>query len=140
MLSSETLHATTVSIGGIGVMICGLSGSGKSDLALRLIDRGAVLVSDDYTILTRSDMQLLASAPSTIRGKIEIRGIGLVDMKCLEHIPVKLIVELGGTVPRLPDEREVRMILGIALPLIPLSAFEATTAMKVELAVRGLAS
>lgn len=138
MLTSETLHATTVSIDGVGIMICGLSGSGKSDLALRLIDRGAVLVSDDYTILTKSDEKLLASAPSTIRGKIEMRGVGLVDKKFVENVPVKLIVELGGTVPRLPDERKTRNILGVFLPVVPLSPFEHTTPIKVEHALKAL--
>ena len=60
ILSSETLHATTVSIGGRGVLIEGVSGAGKSDLALRLIDRGATLVSDDYSFLQRRDGRLFA--------------------------------------------------------------------------------
>ncbi len=140
MLTSETLHATTVSVDGTGVMICGHSGSGKSDLALRLIDRGAVLVSDDYTILTRSDGQLLGSAPSTIRGKIEMRGVGLIDMEFVEHIPVKLLIELDATVPRFPDKRETRTILGVALPVIPMSAFEETAAIKVKHVIRMIAA
>ena len=65
-LSSETVHASTVAIGGKAVLIGGPSGSGKSDLALRLIDRGAVLISDDYTIVRRTDAGLVANAPATI--------------------------------------------------------------------------
>jgi serine kinase of HPr protein (carbohydrate metabolism regulator) len=134
--SSETLHASTVAIGGAAVLITGRSGSGKSDLALRLIDRGAMLVSDDYTILTRSGDALLASAPSTIRGKMEIRGVGLIETPCIEHLPVRMIVALGEPAPRLPEERERRMILGIPLPVVPLSPFEQSAPIKLERALK----
>jgi serine kinase of HPr protein (carbohydrate metabolism regulator) len=60
---SETVHATCVAIDGRGILIRGRSGAGKSDLALRLIDRGARLVSDDYTILAASGGRLRAAAP-----------------------------------------------------------------------------
>ena len=85
-LSSETLHATCVAIDGRALLIEGRSGAGKSDLALRLIDRGATLVSDDYTRLTRSGDALIASAPETIRGRarqmasvLGIDAVGDVD-------------------------------------------------------------
>ena len=78
--SSETLHASTVAIDGRAVLIAGLSGSGKSDLALRLIDRGAVLVSDDYTVVSRAGDELTACAPTTIKGKMEVRGVGLMSI------------------------------------------------------------
>ena len=69
----ETIHASTVAIEGRAVMIVGPSGAGKSDLALRLIDRGATLVADDYTNLSRDGDTLVASAPATIAGRIEVR-------------------------------------------------------------------
>ena len=75
-------------------MITGPSGSGKSDLALRLLDRGFALVSDDQTIVKRDGDRLLASPPPTIAGKLEIRGIGIVDMDHRSDVPVALIVEL----------------------------------------------
>ena len=74
-LSSDRLHATAVAIGGVAVLIEGPSGSGKSDLALRLIDRGAVLISDDQTLLIRAGSRLLARPPQTIAGKLEVRGV-----------------------------------------------------------------
>ena len=80
-LSSETLHASTVALDGRAVLICGPSGSGKSDLALRLIDRGFRLVSDDQTIVRKEGSKLIASAPPTIHGKLEIRGLGIIDIR-----------------------------------------------------------
>ncbi len=77
-LSAETMHASTVAIEGRAVLITGASGSGKSDLTLRLLDRGFTLVSDDQTIVKKTGTKLCASAPPIIKGKLEIRGIGIV--------------------------------------------------------------
>ena len=137
-LSSETVHASTVSIGGHAVLIAGNSGSGKSDLALRLIDRGAVLVSDDYTVVVRTDAGLLASPPETIRGRMEVRGIGLVEMPVESAVPVALMVTLDDPVPRMPEPGEIRVVAGVALPLIALAALEASAPIKVELMLRSL--
>lgn len=141
-LSSETLHASCVGIGGRAVLIEGLSGAGKSDLALRLIDRGAVLVSDDYTLVRRIGTGLVASAPATIAGKIEVRGIGIVEMPHQDDLPVALIVGLGGAVQRMPEDDENRTIAGIAVPHVALASIEPSTPIKVELAMalRGLAA
>lgn len=73
----ETVHATTIAIDGAGVLLRGPSASGKSDLALRLIDDGARLVADDRTVLALRDGIVEASAPPSIRGKIEVRGLGI---------------------------------------------------------------
>ena len=111
--SSDRLHATTVAIDGLAVMIEGASGSGKSDLALRLIDRGATLVSDDQTLVVRSGKGLLARAPTTIAGQIEVRGIGILAMPHVDDVPVGLLVRVDGAIERMPDRR-VRKIAGIA--------------------------
>ena len=137
-LSSETVHASTVSIGGRAVLIAGRPGSGKSDLALRLIDRGAILVSDDYTILTRSGDGLLASAPETIRGRIEVRGIGLIGMPFENAVPVALIVTLDDPVVRMPEPDQSRTLAGIALPLVALAAFEVSAPIKIEQMLKSL--
>ena len=134
-LSSETLHASTVALDGRAVMISGPSGSGKSDLALRLLDRGFVLVSDDQTIVRRDGEKLIASAPPTISGKLEIRGVGIVAMEHVDDIPVALLVELTSDIQRLPDDSRERPILGIALPLISVDAMTASAASKVALAL-----
>ncbi|MEK7342551.1 MAG: HPr kinase/phosphatase C-terminal domain-containing protein [Pseudomonadota bacterium] len=136
-LSSETLHATSVAIGGRAVLLCGPSGIGKSDLALRLIDRGAVLVSDDYTLVKRIDGRLLATAPGTIAGKMEVRGIGIVAMPALAEAPVALLVDLSDRVARMPDAAQ-RSVAGVAVPLVTLAPLEASAPVKVELALKSL--
>ena len=137
-LSSETVHASTVAIDGHAVLIAGRPGSGKSDLALRLIDRGAVLVSDDYTILTRSGDGLIASSPETIRGRIEVRGVGLLEMPFESAVPVALIVTVDDTVPRMPAPNQSRTLAGFDLPLFALAAFEDSAPIKVELVLKSL--
>lgn len=128
------LHGTTVAVGGRGVLIVGRSGSGKSDLALRLIDRGAVLVADDYTELASENGVLQAMAPTAIAGKIEVRGIGIIDLPA-EPAPVALIVDLDGHPERLPEPAG-RMLESIVVPVVSLPPFDASTAIKVELALK----
>src|SRR3712207_9591305 len=103
-LSSETVHASCVAIHGHAVLIAGRSGSGKSDLALRLIDRGADLVSDDYVIVRRVAGRLLASPPDNIRSKMEIRGLGILEFHHVSDVPVCLMVELAAEVERMPEK------------------------------------
>ena len=134
-LSSETLHASTVALDGRAVLIMGPSGSGKSDLALRLLDRGFVLVSDDQTIVKKQGGKLIASSPATIRGKLEIRGVGIVDMESSDNVPVALAVELTSDISRLPDDSRERPILGLGVPLISVDAMTASAASKVALAL-----
>jgi serine kinase of HPr protein (carbohydrate metabolism regulator) len=135
LLSSETVHASTVASDGRAVLISGPSGSGKSDLALRLLDRGFTLVSDDQTIVRRDGDRLVASAPPTIKGKLEIRGIGIVEMDTIEDVPVALFVELTSEIMRLPDDRRERPVLGVNLPLVSVDAMTASAASKVALAL-----
>ena len=135
-LSSETIHASCIAIGGAAVLIAGRSGSGKSDLALRLIDRGARLVSDDYTLLRRVEGRLLANAPANIAGKIEMRGIGIIEMEQVSDVPVALLVDLDQAPQRLPGGGETRMIAAVPVPTIGLSALEASAPLKVEAAAK----
>ena len=134
-LSGESVHASTVAIDGRAVLITGPSGSGKSDLALRLIDRGFVLVSDDRTIVRRDGDRLLASAPPQIAGKLEIRGIGIIDMPAASDVPIALFVELTGDIQRLPEDSRERPILGVALPLVTIDAMTASASSKAALAL-----
>jgi serine kinase of HPr protein (carbohydrate metabolism regulator) len=134
-LSAETVHASTVASEGRAVLITGPSGSGKSDLSLRLLDRGFTLVSDDQTIVRKIGEQLIASAPPNIAGKLEIRGIGIVDVERVDNLPVALLVELTSEIQRLPDDSRERPILGVRLPLISIDAMTASAASKVALAL-----
>ena len=134
-LSSETVHTSCVAIDGRAVLIGGRSGKGKSDLALRLIDRGAKLVSDDYTFVRRVKGRLLATAPETISGKIEVRGVGVLEFPVERDVPVALLVDLDMDATRLPVAPEGRMVAGVAIPVIGLSALEASAPIKVEAAL-----
>jgi serine kinase of HPr protein (carbohydrate metabolism regulator) len=131
---SETIHASCVALGDRAVLLTGPSGSGKSDLALRLLDRGAVLVSDDYTVLTARRGALVASAPATIAGRIEVRGVGLVEIGHESGFPVGLVVDLDGPPERMPNGRS-QVIAGVSLPVVAIAPFEASAPIKVELAL-----
>ena len=134
--STETMHATSVAIDGRAVLICGASGAGKSDLALRLIDRGAMLISDDYTIVRSSGGQLEASAPATIAGMMEVRGVGVVDLPSIDGAGLALIIELSQDIDRMPADPEEWLVAGVPLPVVKVSPFEASAPIKVELALK----
>ena len=132
---SERIHATGVAREGRGVLIAGPSGSGKSDLALRMIDRGWTLIADDQTQLTLRDGHLTASPPDTIAGQMEVRGLGIVTMDYSASAPVSLLVRLGEPVDRLPPAGLSERIAGIDLPLIRVDARSPSAPLVVELAM-----
>ena len=134
-ISAETVHASTVALDGRAVLISGPSGSGKSDLALRLLDRGFVLVSDDQTIVKKASGRLVAAAPPIIAGKLEVRGLGNVDVEHVDNVPIALFVELTSEIQRLPDDSRERVILGVRVPLISIDAAAASAPSKVALAL-----
>lgn len=134
-LSAETIHASTIALDGRAVLISGPSGSGKSDLTLRMLDRGFKLVSDDQTIVKKDGNRLLASAPPTIAGKLEIRGMGIFEIERSDNVPVALIVELTSDIQRLPDDSRERPILGIRVPLITIDAMTSSAPAKVVFAL-----
>lgn len=115
-------------------MIEGPSGSGKSDLALRLIDRGAMLVSDDRTRVTRDGEVLVAHAPTAMAGRIEVRGLGIAATPHVPAAPVALLIRLGEE-DRLPTPR-LRHIADVAVPELTVDPFRASAPIKVEWALR----
>jgi HPr serine kinase-like protein len=128
------VHASCVAIRGRAVLLAGRPGAGKSDLALRLIDRGAALVSDDYTELRLLGGRLLARAPATIAGRIEVRGIGILDLEPAADVPVCLYADLDSPPERLPEAGSIRLA-GTDVPLVALSALEPSAPLKLEYAL-----
>jgi HPr kinase/phosphorylase len=136
------VHATAIAIGKTGVLLLGPSGSGKSDLALRLIDDGARLVSDDQVILSRNGERLIANPPPALAGRIEVRGVGIVALdggRVWRKMPVLLAVELvpEDKIERLPEPAS-REFLGVALKLIRLNPFELSAVAKLKLVAASL--
>jgi serine kinase of HPr protein (carbohydrate metabolism regulator) len=143
------LHGTCVSVGGEGVLILGKPGSGKSSLALRFIDepgygvsgvlQRSELVADDQVIVTRDQDRLLASAPATLHGKLEIRGLGIIDLVTSPSVALVLIVKLQNhsVIERLPDIATFD-ILGMALPLVEIDAKMASAPARIRAALAWL--
>ena len=118
------------------MLLRGPSGAGKSSLALRLIEAGGMLVADDYVEVADEAGTLIARPPDTLRGLIEVRGLGLVRMAYRRYAEVKLAIDLvpPGDVERLPDATRTD-IAGVAVPLIRLDPFETSAVVKVRLAL-----
>ena len=129
--------ASAVALEGRALLIEGPPGSGKSSLALALIERGAGLIGDDAVTLERAGDTLLASPPPNIAGLIELRGIGLVRLPPAAPAPVALILDLGAPAgERLPEAPlPQRMITGVAVPVL---AFDPGTIAPAERALWAL--
>jgi HPr kinase/phosphorylase len=112
------IHATTVAIGGQGVLIVGPSGSGKSALAVQLIALGAMLVADDQTIITAQDGTLIADVPESIAGLIEARGVGLLKVDQAGPTALRLVIDLGRREEKRLPERHVYVLEGCAMPCL----------------------
>ena len=143
----ELVHGTCVALGRSAALLRGPSGSGKSDLALRflyLARRGPaaleapILVADDQVQLTRNGARLAATAPEAIRGKIEVRGIGIVEVKSAADAELALVVDLvasSADLERMPDGAATTRLLGLDIPLLRLSPWEASAPIKLAAAL-----
>jgi HPr kinase/phosphorylase len=129
------VHGTAIAIDGDAILLRGPPGAGKSDLALRLIDGGARLVADDQAELRRNGQRLWVRAPAVLAGLIEVRGIGILRVDALAEAPLVMCVDLMPSVEveRLPQRRFANL-LGLEVPLIAVSAFEASAAAKLRFA------
>lgn len=132
-------HATCLKIEGRGVLLQGPAGSGKSDLALRLMQTGAKFVADDYITLENIEGRLVATPPEKIAGIMEVRGLGLVKTDYEKSTGVALVIDLKARadIPRLP-EPDVGEFEGVSIPRLAFHAFDASTPAKILLALRGL--
>jgi serine kinase of HPr protein (carbohydrate metabolism regulator) len=133
------IAASCVEMFGLAVLLRGPSGSGKSDLALRLIDAGATLVADDQVALRADAGTLRATAPPALAGLIELRGIGLLRLEAAAEATVGLVVDLAPDAPpeRLPEPSHC-VIEGITVPRIAIEPFQASAAARVRGAARAL--
>jgi len=132
------LHASCVALEGRGVLITGPSGSGKSDLALRLIDGGAILVADDQLVVERAADALIARPVRPLAGLLEVRGYGIVRLAHQAACRLCLAVELDHRerIPRLP-EPQGRLLLGVELACLRLDSRAPSAAAVVRLALAG---
>lgn len=113
-----TQHATCVAAHGKGVLITGRSGSGKSSLAMAMMGLGATLIADDQVNLCVVHGRIIASAPATIAGLIEARGIGLLLANTNQDAPVELVIDLDHIeLDRLPPFRHTE-VMGHSVPLL----------------------
>jgi serine kinase of HPr protein (carbohydrate metabolism regulator) len=129
-------QASCVAIDGRAVLIEGQTGSGKSSLALALIDRGAILVGDDGVVLEERAGILLASPHPQTRGLLEVRNVGLVSLPVGEAAPVSLVLRLDDTAPRFVEDAECCELAGVELPLLRLWPGSPVLHLRAELALR----
>jgi hypothetical protein len=128
-------QATSVAIGGRALLMEGAPGSGKSSLALALIDRGAVLIGDDGVLLAPQEDRLIARPHPRTRGLLEVRNLGLLPFPVCEAAPVALIVLLDPQAPRFVEEAQIVTRAGFALPLIRLAPEGPVLHIKTECAL-----
>jgi HPr kinase/phosphorylase len=150
------VHATSIALGraaepfggpsDVGVLLIGESGTGKSDVALRLIAMGARLLSDDQTALYAFEGHIYAEAPPTLSGLMEVRGLGIVTLNPAPPAPLVLAVqlELASDIPRMPDNASYKLPEALqslpSLPLIVLHPFDASTPAKIVAAATAAAA
>ena len=144
--ATELVHGTCVALGRTAALLRGVSGSGKSDLALRflfLARRGPaaleppILIADDQVWLVRNGGGVLAKPPDAIRGKLEVRGVGIVEVKSAAEADLALVVDLAPAqeIERLPQGNGTAPLLGIELPRIALYPWEASAPIKLAIAL-----
>ena len=144
--ATELVHGTCVALGRSAALLRGPSGAGKSDLALRflfLARRGPaaldppILVADDQVWLVRHGERILVRSPETIRGRMEVRGIGIVEVKSLAEADLALVVDLApvGAIERMPEAQRTTRLLGVEVPTIALSPWEGSAPIKLAIAL-----
>ncbi|HEX9446910.1 MAG TPA: HPr kinase/phosphatase C-terminal domain-containing protein [Dongiaceae bacterium] len=137
----QIVNATSVAVDNAGVLLTGGTGSGKSDLALRLIDAGASLIADDVTELHSLDGRLNArfplAAPAGLQGRMEVRGLGILPVRVVAgSVPLILVAELVA--PEMIERMPLPLMAKYGdfdVALVKLAPFEASAVAKLRLAV-----
>lgn len=142
----ERLHATAIAVGNRAVLIRGISGSGKSDLALRCLatqgppfaEGPARLIADDQVMIMRQDTRLIAYAPKTLAGKLEVRGLGIIELETVQDVNIALVAEITpkDAIARYPDPWPMLPLLGLRIPVLHVAAFEASAPLKILAALQ----
>ncbi len=134
-MKTKKVHSTSVVIEDAGVMITGKSGFGKSDLALRLIDSGATLISDDVTICEKIGDSIFLFPPNETKGLLEVREIGIMTVPYIENIKLSLFVELVETeIERLP-QKSFKKLLNIKINKIKIQGKNSSSVAKIKLKI-----
>ncbi len=131
-METKRVHSSAIVLEDNGVLIVGDSGSGKSDLALRLIDSGATLISDDITICEKKNDIIYLSAPAETKGLLEVREVGIITVPFVEKIILKMIVKLEeGDLQRMPC-KNTQKILGQKIPTLIINGRNSSSVAKVK--------
>ncbi|MGH1418033.1 MAG: HPr kinase/phosphorylase [Hyphomicrobiaceae bacterium] len=152
-VAPPSLHyGTVIAVENRAVLIRGPSGSGKSDLALRCLNtqissnflpntthQNCVLIADDYVVISPQDNKLIASAPETIHGRLEVRGLGIVAVKTAPSAELVMVADLTtpDQIERLPLPWPQTELLGVRLPNLFVAPFEASAPIKILIALTG---
>lgn len=136
----DRVHATAIAVDGRAILIRGPSGSGKSDLAFRclalspsaLVPAPVRLVADDQVLLRRDGLSIIASSPATLTGKIELRGVGILDVGAAGEASIALVADIvpSETIERYPDPWPVTRLLGLDVPVLGICAYESSAPLK----------
>ena len=128
----KRVHSSAIVLEDNGILIIGDSGSGKSDLALRLIDSGATLISDDITICEKKKNLIYLSAPSETKGMLEVREVGIITVPFVEGIILRMIVKLeAGRLERIPQKNNYK-IFGQKIPMLTINGKNSSSVVKVK--------
>ncbi len=138
MSKFELHHTTIVAIDNAGIALSGPSGAGKSDLALRLIDRGAKLVGDDYVHIFEKENCIAAKPAPNIAGKIEIYGLGIFTLPYVEEIAIRLWINLAPIEERMPLELQSHAVCGYEIPYMVIDPNWPSAPIKVEYALQSV--
>ncbi|MBL6865062.1 MAG: HPr kinase/phosphatase C-terminal domain-containing protein [Rhodospirillales bacterium] len=130
------IHSTAISLNGDGILIKGPSGSGKTDLALRLIESGGKLISDDQVIIKRKAKRLFLSSPKELNGLMQLSGIGIVKVDYVQNIPLELVVKLQPykNLDPFPINKE-EIIKDLSIPTLSLYSFAVSATAKIKVAL-----